>query len=90
MLRRVHIFYSGTVQGVGFRFTTKDIAYGLKVLGWVRNLNDGRVEAIVEAEQAVLESFLFHIEQYFQNYIRKTDVTWEEPTGEFSDFRIKF
>ncbi len=55
--RRVH--YEGRVQGVGFRYTTKRIAAGYDVFGWVRNLPDGRVELEVSAEQdEELDDFL--------------------------------
>lgn len=90
MHKRIHVFYSGRVQGVGFRFTAQDIARDLGVSGWVRNLSDGRVEAIAEAKEAVLNDFLARIKQYFHNYIRNVDIQWEEPSGEFTDFGIRF
>lgn len=46
--RRVHVFVSGRVQGVGFRFFTETAARNLGLTGWVRNLSDGRVEAVIE------------------------------------------
>ena len=49
MQRRTHVFYSGRVQGVGFRFTTEDLARNLGVTGWARNLRNGQVEVAVEA-----------------------------------------
>ena len=90
MHKRIHVFYSGRVQGVGFRFTAQDIARDLGVTGWVRNLSDGRVEAIAEAEETVLNDFLARIKQYFHNYIRSVDIQWEEPSGEFTGFGIRF
>ena len=48
---RRHLFYSGRVQGVGFRFTAQRIASGFAVTGWVRNLPDDRVEMLVEGEK---------------------------------------
>ena len=55
MKKRLHIYYTGRVQGVGFRFTTEDIASELGVCGWVKNLGDGRVEVVVEAEEELLK-----------------------------------
>lgn len=54
--RRVH--YSGRVQGVGFRYTSRHLARGCDVVGYVRNLSDGRVELVVEGEPATVDSFL--------------------------------
>lgn len=45
---RAHVFISGHVQGVGYRYSTWDTAALLKLKGWVRNLRDGRVEAVFE------------------------------------------
>ena len=54
---RLTIYYSGRVQGVGFRFTTKSVAAGYEVVGVVRNLADGRVELVVEGDREELEAF---------------------------------
>jgi acylphosphatase len=78
------------VQGVGFRFTTEDIARDLEVSGWVKNLRDGKVEVVAEAEEKVLEVFLARINQYFSRYIQDVDVQWQEAAGEFKDFGIRF
>ena len=82
--------YSGRVQGVGFRYTARDIASDLGVLGWVKNLDDGQVEVVAEAEDKVLGSFLAQIQHYFSRYIRDTDIHWEPASGEFKDFIIRF
>lgn len=90
MVKRVSAYYSGMVQGVGFRFTAESIAGDLGVRGWVKNLRDGRVEIVAEAEEGALKDFLGRIEQSLSHYIRDTDVKWQEPTGEFNEFRIAF
>jgi acylphosphatase len=90
MKKQVHVYYTGKVQGVGFRFTTQDLAKGLGVSGWVRNLGDGRVEVTAEAEEEVLTDFLARITQYFSCYIQDADIRWQPASGEFKDFGIAF
>ncbi|MBF1989495.1 acylphosphatase [Fischerella thermalis] len=55
---RAHLFISGRVQGVGYRFATVDTASQLGLSGWVRNLPDGRVEAVFEGVQEVVEEMI--------------------------------
>ena len=55
---RAHVIVSGTVQGVGFRFSTLDEAIQLGVSGWVRNLPDGRVEAVFEGSKTDVEEII--------------------------------
>ncbi len=90
MRKQVHIYYSGRVQGVGFRFTAQDIANDLEVLGWVKNLRDGRVELVAEAEEKILKDFLDRIDEYFSEYIRDKDIQWRQATGEFKEFGLEF
>lgn len=66
-------FYSGHVQGVGFRYTVKQIAKGFSVTGWVRNLPDGRVELQAAGEAEELEAFLEAVGQSeLRAHIRET------------------
>ncbi len=89
--KRLHIYYSGIVQGVGFRYTAQRAAEGLGINGWVKNTADGRVEAVCEAEEAKLTEFIEKIKTGpLKSYIQKTDVDWSEATGEFSGFEIRF
>lgn len=90
MKKQIHVFYSGRVQGVGFRYTVEDIAREMGVSGWVKNLSDGRVELVVEAEEGALKNFLHRIEEAFSSYIGDKDAEWLAATGEFKDFGIRF
>ena len=88
---RAHVFYSGRVQGVGFRHTAEGLAHRLGVLGFVRNSLDGRVEVVCEGAKEKLEEFLSSIQaSALARYIQKTDCRWEDPTGEFTDFTVEF
>lgn len=69
-----HVFYEGRVQGVGFRWTTKNLARGYDVTGSVRNLHDGRVELLVSGEVDEVEAFLEAIaESDLKSHIKKVD-----------------
>jgi acylphosphatase len=57
-MKAIRVLYEGYVQGVGFRWTTKHIAKGYDVSGWVRNLPDGRVEVQVSGEDDEVSAFL--------------------------------
>lgn len=58
MTQRLHLYFSGDVQGIGFRFYTRERAQGLKLKGWVRNLPDGRVEIEVEGPEEIVKKFM--------------------------------
>ncbi len=89
--KRLHVIWAGRVQGVGFRYTAEAVALELGMIGWVRNLPDGRVEVIGEGPEKALKIFLERIaEGPMRPYIRQTMVSWEPPTGEFDDFRVRF
>ena len=89
--KRIHVFWSGRVQGVGFRYTAESAALDLGVEGWVRNLPDGRVEAVAEGPEKTLKQFLEQIAGgAMKRYIQGTDATWSKPTGEFDDFQIRY
>ena len=90
MKKRLHIYYSGSVQGVGFRYIAQSAARPLGVTGWVKNLEDGRVEVACEGEGAALNKFLDKIKDIFGGYIRDTRIGPERATGEFEGFDIKF
>ncbi|HET6884413.1 MAG TPA: acylphosphatase [Pirellulales bacterium] len=86
---RREIHYSGWVQGVGFRYTTQEIAQRFKVSGFVENLPDSRVQVVVEGEAGELDRFLAAVEQQLKRHIRNVDVKHREATGEFDRFVIR-
>ena len=91
MKKRVHVYYNGMVQGVGFRFTAERIARQLNVAGWVKNLPTRGVELVAEGEEEVLKGLLKKIKYgVLKHYIEDAEVSWSEPTGEFEGFDIKF
>lgn len=86
---RMQIFYTGHVQGVGFRYTVKTVATGFEVTGTVRNLLDGRVELIAEGQREELEAFRRAIpEAGLDRFIRGEDLSWGEALGGFRGFEI--
>ena len=86
---RAHAYISGRVQGVFFRNSVADLAERIGVVGWVRNLSDGRVEAIIEGEGINVEKVVeFCKRGPPAAYVLNLDVEWEEWRGEFRDFRI--
>ena len=91
MKRQLHVFWSGRVQGVGFRYTAESAALELGIKGWVRNLPDGRVEALAEGTEKVLRDFLEQIAAGpMKRYLQNVQITWGEPTGDFDDFQIRY
>jgi len=88
--KRLQIFYSGTVQGVGFRFTVRRFASRLPVTGFVRNLPDGQVELLAEGDEQDLRSLSDQVEASMRGYIRSANTTWTDATGQFPEFTIRF
>ncbi len=86
---RAHVFIAGRVQGVSFRWYTQRQAQQLGLTGWVRNLWDGRVEAIFEGPEAIVRQavgWCRHGDPPAR--VDDIEVTYEDPTGEFKSFRI--
>jgi acylphosphatase len=85
----MEIFYSGRVQGVGFRYTTKTVATGFEITGTVRNLPDSRVELIAEGTRAELEAFREAIHDAgLKMFIRDENINWSEAQNKFRHFEI--
>jgi acylphosphatase len=74
--QRVEVWYSGHVQGVGFRQRTRQLAADYAVVGEVRNLSDGRVELTAEGPRSELEGFLRAIDETLGEFIRGRRVEW--------------
>ncbi|HUA66273.1 MAG TPA: acylphosphatase [Alphaproteobacteria bacterium] len=83
------VFYSGRVQGVGFRYNVKSVATGFDVTGTVRNLMDGRVELIAEGQRSELEAFRTAIrDSGLAGFIRDENVTWSDAQNDIRGFQI--
>jgi acylphosphatase len=83
------VFFRGRVQGVGFRYTTRRVAGGFKVTGWVRNLPDGRVQMWAEGEPAELDRFVAGVHQAMKGYIEGTESAVHPASGKFPSFEIR-
>ncbi len=89
-MNRKTVYYAGRVQGVGFRYTTRQTAEGFDVSGFVKNLPDGRVQTVVEGEPDEVERFLDAVSTAMGGYIRDTQVQPGEATSEFDGFDVRF
>ena len=85
---QAHVFYSGMVQGVGFRYTVLRVASEMNLYGWVRNLKDGRVEITVEGSKDLVEKLLNKIDRHFGGYISNKQFSFQDAQGKFKDFQI--
>ena len=88
--QRYVVYYSGRVQGVGFRYSVCRISSRFKVSGFVRNLTDGRVQLVAEGQADELVDFLQTIEGEMAGYIKTRELDQQEPTGEFSEFGLRW
>ena len=88
---RAHVFVSGWVQGVFFRSEMRHEAERLGLKGWVRNLPDGRVEAVFEGEEESVKRLVdFCGHGPLGARVKGTNVVWESYTGEFKGFKIRY
>ena len=83
------VFFSGRVQGVGFRYGAMQVAREFEVAGWVKNLDDGRVHLEAEGAPAEVAAFLTAVEERMHGYIRKTERSDHARTPQFSGFSIQ-
>ena len=91
-VRRAHLLISGRVQGVWYRQSTKQAADRIGGLcGWVRNLPDGRVEAVAEGPEEKIEALIAWCREGPRlASVRDIDVTWHEPEGGASGFDVTY
>jgi len=91
MSSRVHLVITGRVQGVWFRANTQKKAKALDLTGWVKNLSDGRVEAVFEGEKENVNQIIGWCKKG-PSFARVDDIQiqWETPTGDFSTFTITY
>ena len=87
--RRMLVFFSGRVQGVGFRYTAKTVATGFEITGTIKNLTDSRVELVAEGAHAELEAFRAALHDAgLAGFIRDEQVIWADAKNEFRGFEI--
>ena len=90
-MKRAHVFIEGNVQGVGFRHFTRTNARRQNVNGWVKNLADGRVEAIFEGNEDSVNTMIDLVKDGPRtSRVTNVDVEWEEPQNEFNNFQVTY
>jgi acylphosphatase len=88
-LHRRCCHFLGRVQGVGFRYTVRNLAMQYNVAGYVRNLPDGRVEMVMEGPVQEMDHLLTDVSRKMEGYIRSIDTAEYPATGEFDHFAIR-
>ena len=86
---RVRVVFSGTVQGVGFRYTARRAAGGFPVTGWVRNLPDRTVELEAQGERSEVEACLEELRSRMRGYIRGEKLSWISPFDGETGFAVR-
>ena len=88
---KAHLFIEGRVQGVFYRAFTRNVAARLGLNGWVRNLYDGRVEALFEGSRELLEQAIQECwKGPFGSSVKNIEVQWEESLAEYKDFEVRY
>lgn len=90
MIKRAEVYFTGRVQGVGFRYTAADLARKFNVLGYVKNLPDERVELVVEGEEFEIKKFVDAVCNSMVQYIEKYSITWADANNQFTSFQIRY
>ncbi|PHR97645.1 MAG: acylphosphatase [Blastopirellula sp.] len=84
------LLFSGQVQGVGFRATSKRLADKYLVTGWVKNLPDGRVEMLVEGQKSQCAEFLQHLRERLDDFISDCETTQRVSSKGFTAFDVRY
>lgn len=89
-MKRAHLIFEGRVQGVFFRANTQRIARELGLTGWVRNLEDGSVEAVAEGEESAIRSLVARLQDEVPAArMKRVREEWSEATCEFRVFEVR-
>jgi acylphosphatase len=89
--RRLIASFNGRVQGVGFRFTTVEIARNYTLAGYVQNMMDGSVKLVAEGSEEELVKFLRDLrEAHIYRYVTNEDIHWQDGSGEYEAFVIRY
>lgn len=90
-MKRIHVWISGRVQGIFFRANTRRKAMDLNLKGWIKNLEDGRVEAVIEGKDSDVKKMLEFLQKGpLGARVTKFDVKEEKYKGEFEFFEIVY
>lgn len=84
------VLYSGQVQSVGFRASTERIAKDYPVTGWVKNLQDGRVQLLLEGPTDAIDAFLRAVRTHWKDNIKKEEAQDQPVSGKFKEFKAMF
>jgi acylphosphatase len=88
-MKQAHVFISGSVQGVGYRQFVKSNARKLGLTGWVRNTEDGGVEAVLQGEESMIEVMITQCKKGpFLAEVEHIGFEWEDSEEDFLDFKI--
>jgi acylphosphatase len=83
------VFFTGRVQGVGFRYQALQVAKGFEVSGYVMNLPDGRVQLEAEGAAAEVKDFIVAVQERMEGYVRKVEQTETQRAAQFQGFSIR-
>ncbi len=89
-MERQLVYFTGQVQGVGFRYTARRLASRFPVTGYVRNMPDGRVELVVEGAASEVDRFVDELRTTMGSHVRHCDIQRISASGEFDGFQIRF